>query len=984
MAGRLSAVFAVLATCLAAPWAGAQPSQPRPPRLFFELLPADEPAWPTLPSPPEGLRAARRIVVPALAPDAAGRVAASRGWPVWLSVVVPEPGSIDAAAWPQWIRDVVAAAPALAAVELVLGDVRASSSPGVRTGAFLVKLAAAEIRARDAGIPIVLGGPASTSAARDALVTPDVAPSLDAYAIDAGGDVESTTRWIADRDPGASLVQGTFAVVDAPAAASARAGAARFAELEVSSAGAPIAARGYVLSAQALRAVLPVAGRLRDLDPSDLATVSTTPDTLRISANDVDVTGSRRWRLLYNLSTLGTYLVVDGLGPSEERLDLSLVLPSAGTVVVRDPLTGRDRPALRVTRDDARQRTEATVVLPGQGPWVVDFNRGAEAGFIAQEEVTGARLPTVEEILARHQARQALERDASPRYVMNGRIQQYFRPTVTDPGYDVITVNRFFVDRVEGTEWEEREFSVNGAKFGEPRPPFPLLQAEKVLTPPLQIELDARYRYRLQGSEAIAGRDTWVVVFEPERKDQSLYRGTVWIDKTTYARVRQQAAQTALSAPVISNDEVQDFAPVRASDGREVWLPARMYNQQLILIAGRNLLVERRITFSDYAIAPGDFAAQRQEARGGARTMYRDTDAGVRYFVKEGDRRVVSDVATTRAKALALGVTIDPGFGYPLPIGGINYLNFRFRGRQDTQVAVLFAGVLAAGNIQRPKALWGKVDASLDFFAIAPPSTDRLFGPAGEREDQSLLTWPLSTGLNLGWQATTYQRISGQYLFRFDGYVRNTTTAEDFVTPTSTVTNGVGLLYEYRRSGYSLTANGTWARRASWRPWGDPTALTATPAAYAKYQAVATKAFYLGPFSKIIVNGAYFGGDQLDRFSQYQFGLFDDTRIHGVPSAGVRYGELAMARGQYSFNLLDQYRMDFFVDQAWGRTRPGGVPGVSAIPWEPLTGVGVAFNVRVPGKVAFIRGEVGHSFLPDRYRGLGSTTVQVMLLKPLN
>jgi len=65
--------------------------------------------------------------------------------------------------------------------------------------------------------------------------------------------------------------------------------------------------------------------------------------------------------------------------------------------------------------------------------------------------------------------------------------------------------------------------------------------------------------------------------------------------------------------------------------------------------------------------------------------------------------------------------------------------------------------------------LVNRIDASIDFFAIAPPSTDRVFGPGGEREDQSLLTWPLSTGLNLGWQATTYQRISGQYLFRFDG-----------------------------------------------------------------------------------------------------------------------------------------------------------------------------------------------------------------------
>ena len=60
------------------------------------------------------------------------------------------------------------------------------------------------------------------------------------------------------------------------------------------------------------------------------------------------------------------------------------------------------------------------------------------------------------------------------------------------------------------------------------------------------------------------------------------------------------------------------------------------------------------------------------------------------------------------------------------------------------------------------------------------------------------------------------------------------------------------------------------------------------------------------------------------------------------------------------------------------------MPGVVPVPWEPLTGVGVAFNVRIPERVAFLRGEVGYSFLPRRYDGLGSTTVQVMLLKPLN
>lgn len=964
MAARLI-VGALLAGLLAVPASARQDTEPSMPRLVFEIDGA-------APPPPDGLPVAARIVVAATAADdVAARVASVTGWPVWLTIEGADAPGVDASSWPQRVQALVAAIPSLAVVEL-----QADGAEPRRT-AFLLKLAAAEIRARDASIPIVLGGVAATALGRDAVVTADVAPSIDGLALPVGSDVAAASTWTAVHDPGAALAE---LVVDLPAGTAARA----FMEHELTRLGTPVSARGYRVSAVALRDVLPVARRLQDLYAGDVTPVAMAEGAVTLRAGGADVTGEWRWRVLLNLASSGTYVLIESTSTVEEIVDVSLVVPSAGAVVVRDPVTGRDRPALHTARDDAAQRTDATVVLPGPGTWLVDFNRGAEPGFIQREDVTGARSLSVEEILARHQARQAAERDLSPRYVMNGRIQQYFRPTVTDPGYDVITENRFFVDRVEGTEWEEREFSVNGARFGEPRPPFPLLQAEKVLTPPLAIELDARYRYRLQGTATVSGREAWVVAFEPRGRDQSLYRGTVWIDRATYVRLRQQATQTALSAPVISNDEMQDFAPVRTASGGEVWLPSRIYNQQLFLIAGRNLLVERRITFTDYEIAPGDFAGRRQEARGGDKTMYRDTTVGVRYFVKEGDRRVVSDVGTTRAKALALGVTIDPGFEFPLPIGGINYLNFSFRGRQDTQVAVLFAGVLAAGNIQRPKAIANRIDASIDFFAIAPPSTDRVFGPSGEREDQSLLTWPLSTGLNLGWQATTYQRISGQYLFRFDGYVRDSTTATDYVTPTSTVTNGLGLLYEYRRSGYAVTGNGTWSGRMSWRPWGEPDALALTPASYVKYQASATKVFYIGPFSKVIVNGAWFGGDRLDRFSQYQFGLFDDTKIHGVPSAGVRYGELAMARGQYSFNLLDQYRMDLFVDRAWGRVRAGGVPGVVDVPWEPLTGVGVAFNLRIPGRVAFLRAEIGHSFLPARYDGLGSTTVQVMLLKPLN
>ena len=56
-------------------------------------------------------------------------------------------------------------------------------------------------------------------------------------------------------------------------------------------------------------------------------------------------------------------------------------------------------------------------------------------------------------------------------------------------------------------EWEELSFSVNGSHWGPNRPPFPLLQAEKVLSLPLQLRFGTDYRYRLDGVERVDGFD---------------------------------------------------------------------------------------------------------------------------------------------------------------------------------------------------------------------------------------------------------------------------------------------------------------------------------------------------------------------------------------------------------------------------------------------------------------------------------------------
>ena len=203
--------------------------------------------------------------------------------------------------------------------------------------------------------------------------------------------------------------------------------------------------------------------------------------------------------------------------------------------------------------------------------------------------------------------------------------------------------------------------------------------------------------------------------------------------------------------------------------------------------------------------------------------MFRETDAGLRNYVKDHGTRVVSDRVTTRAKAMAMGVTIDPSFDFPLPIFGINYLDFGVHDK-NTQLAVLFGGVLVLANLQHTKVFGGPFDASVDLFAIAVPSNDRVYGATGEREAERLLTWPLNIGGNLGWQMNDFHKLTANYQFHFDGYHADTTTVDAFVIPQSTITNGHRC--RVRVQALRILAHGKWhlvrTRRVEgvgpWRP----------------------------------------------------------------------------------------------------------------------------------------------------------------------
>jgi hypothetical protein len=837
---------------------------------------------------------------------------------------------------------------------------------------FVIQMAATDLRVGSASAKLALGGPIVGSTNLPSLLDATLAPYVDLIAASAREEADRAIVSLKAAAPDVKSVLVDQRLPDDPERARAA-----LVDLQIANLASDIISVAADGEPRALEAALGALRPLAVLLSGEVERIETGASSLKLMAQGQDVSAQLSHRLFFENRTFGTYLFYRS-DEASSPVDVTLTVPIEGTPVLVDLSGGNQAPAT----DYRREGQTVHVRAPRTGrAMLIDFNFDASAVFAQRTEVAAERPLSVEEIIARHRQQQASQDALLQHYSARVLMEQHFRPTVADPGYDVVTENRYF-SGPDGVEWEELSFSVNGSRWGSNRPPFPLLQPEKVLSLPLQLRFGEDYRYRFDRVERVDGFACYVVTFDPVQGKQSLYKGTVWIDRRTFARIKVQAVQTNLSAPVVSNEEVQRYRPVASVQGQPLFLFEVLTVRQIVMIAGRNLLVEKSVTFSDFIVNGADFASTREAARSGDRIMYRETDQGLRYYVKEGGTRVVRNQSTQKAKAMAMGITIDPSFGFPLPIFGINYLNFALGGRQDSQLAMLFAGVLAAINIQRPKIAHTPFDASVDLFVIAVPSSDRVHDASGERAAERVITWPETTGLNLGWQYTAFQKATFQYQFRFDGYHKDTTTVDAFQVPSSTVTSGFGGAYEYRRGGYSFVANGAWYKRAGWKPWGlaDASApsggLEAPQSTYVRYSAGISRDVFLGIFQKLHFNAAYFGGERLDRFSRYQFGLFDDTRIHGVPASGLRFDDLAMVRGSYTFNIFEQYRIDLFLERATGRDR------AAAREWQSLTGTGMALNVRAPfGTI--LRADIGHSFLPSRYRGIGSTVLQIMFLKPL-
>jgi len=649
---------------------------------------------------------------------------------------------------------------------------------------------------------------------------------------------------------------------------------------------------------------------------------------------------------LYDDATKRDLLAYDGGEGAVRGTPAVLAIDTADVAgpVLRDIAAGESAPAGGWQKDEQAGLTRFAVPLADY-PLLLEYQRFTSPFFGTEEslEVSAERLPSVEEILAAHQAFQSAQDALLTNLRADARVDYHFRIGQGTP-FDVTVLSTFWYDPNVGAEFEQKEFLVNGVAWRKGRvPEFPLPEPEKVLTLPLDIALDKRYAYRLLGDEEVNSRAAWVIAFEPIEQAGTLYRGKVWIDKTTYARLKVSSLQTGLAEPILSNDETDLYRPLTGPSGLTHWVLDRIEGQQVFSTIGRNLILFREITFTNHAINDPGFENLRAQAYASDHPILRDTEKGYRFLDKTADGgRVVRQEHERDLLFLLGGVFYNRSFDFPVPLGGVNYFNSNLWGR-GLQTNVFFAGVFAFANLTDPDFLGSGFDASVDVFGQAIPGTDRPVVDGEEVEEENVDDMTQGIALGIGLPFAEHFKVKWTGSLEYDAFSRDEETAGDFITPVDTLVTAAGMEAEFNRRNWRVRADVEVARRQDWETWGAPGSLgrneeyVEATRDFVRYQGEVTKDWFLPYNQRINASMSAYGGEDLDRFSKYRFEFFGD-RVRGLSGAGYRFSHGYVGRVQYAFNLGDVIRFEASVDQAHVRDRE--LPADGQTGYGDFTGLG--------------------------------------------
>jgi hypothetical protein len=569
-------------------------------------------------------------------------------------------------------------------------------------------------------------------------------------------------------------------------------------------------------------------------------------------------------------------------------------------------------------------------------------------------DVATERQIPVEEILRRLQAFEDAQARRLSHYEGTNTTHLRFQGA-GDTAVEVTFRGPIFFRQGGGFDWAWRDLYINGVKWrGTRLPEIPLLQPEKAAAMPLQVHFTREYTYRLRGTGEAEGRPAWVIDFEPADSQgaatEHLYQGTVWVDREHFGRLRTRALQVGLTGEVISNEEDLRYAPVdeggqpAAWTPEAFWLPLRTVGQQLLSIVNRTTVVEREVLLTDLELNGADFDQQLAAVLATDVTMVRDTERGLRYLVKEkgGEGRVVKEGYDTSKLFLLGGVFYDDAFDFPIPLLGANYFSFDLRGT-GTQANVFFGGALLQASVAQPKVRGTRWDAGADLFAIALTLDDEVFRDDREIAEETVSLRPASLGLKAGHPIGSFVRVGASYDLTSLNFSRADDTGDSFVLPSDHLLHSFELDARYSRKGYRLSLAGSYNLRSEWERWGLPDQpFDPETDDFVRWDVRLAKSWHLPRFQRLGIELDHVSGQDLDRFSKYQFGFFGATRVHGYSSNRVRAEEASLAHLSYGVGIGEIVRLDLVADAAWATDEASGLRD------ELLAGVGIAGSFMGP------------------------------------
>ena len=216
---------------------------------------------------------------------------------------------------------------------------------------------------------------------------------------------------------------------------------------------------------------------------------------------------------------------VKGSPGSPKTVTLQSARPGPFEVKWYDPATGALLPAGDATKTD---KGFAQTCACTSEYALISIHKQSETDqtLLNTVEVKGGVDLKLEEIVARWQQNREAQKQKLENYLASSFMSLHFEGTNLGPGFDVSMRLRHFFSRDGQTEIAQKEFYVNGVKFGKNRAfPLPQIEPEKVLTQPLELKLNERYEYKLLGTDQINGAVCYVIGVEPKVRDEALYSG---------------------------------------------------------------------------------------------------------------------------------------------------------------------------------------------------------------------------------------------------------------------------------------------------------------------------------------------------------------------------------------------------------------------------------------------------------------------------